>query len=197
MSGEKGRLRYLDLYGVSESFPGPDMDVFFIGEEDLAIYSGSFNDSIRLEKIIFPNNLIGIGHSSFNDCPNLVIDDLPETVRSIGSCSFQDCPKLKTVFVPSNYSGKIDGKWGKKSKAAGGNSFSEVPAKRSYGYFDNITGNGGGVNVSANADGTFVMSDVWDVQPFSDERTPSKVLSKIMPNFEIVETFGGNPFTLK
>ena len=49
MSGEKGRLRYLDLYGV-----------------DLAIYSGSFNDSIRLEKIIFPNNLIGIGHSSFN-----------------------------------------------------------------------------------------------------------------------------------
>jgi len=66
MSGEKGRLRYLDLYGVTESFPGPDMDVFFIGEEDLAIYSGSFNDSIRLEKIIFPNNLIGIGHSSFN-----------------------------------------------------------------------------------------------------------------------------------
>ena len=67
MSGEKGCLRYLDLYGVTESFPGPDdMGCFCIGEEDLAIYSGSFNDSIRLEKIIFPNNLIGIGHSSFN-----------------------------------------------------------------------------------------------------------------------------------
>ena len=64
MSGEKGRLRYLDLYGVTESFPGPDMDVFSIGEEDLAIYSGSFNDSIRLEKIIFPNNLIGIGQQT-------------------------------------------------------------------------------------------------------------------------------------
>ena len=105
MSGEKGRLRYLDLYGVTESFPGPDdMGCFCIGEEDLAIYSGSFNDSIRLEKIIFPNNLIGIGHSSFNDCPNLVIDYLPETVRSIGNYSFQGCPKLKTVFVPSDCS---------------------------------------------------------------------------------------------
>ena len=53
--------------------------------------------------------------------------------------------------------------------AAGGNEFSEVPAKRSYGYFDNVTGNGGGVNVSLSPDGMgFVMNNIWDVQPFKD-----------------------------
>lgn len=112
MSGEKGRLRYLDLYGVTESFPRfyeNDMGTFYIEEEILAIYPDAFDESIRLEKIIFPNNLIGIGSGSFYSCPNLVINDFPETLRWIGSCSFQDCPKLKTVFVPSDCSLYIHG----------------------------------------------------------------------------------------
>ena len=61
-----------------------------------------------------------------------------------------------------------------------------------------ITGNGGYVGRSFDPKTKKIhMTDRWDVQPFSDERTPSKVLSKIMPNFELVEAFGGNPFTLK
>ncbi len=103
MSGEKGCLKRLDLSGVTESFPGPDCSVFNIDEEDLAIYPNSFVNSVRLEEIVFPNNLKGIGCDSFINCENLVIDELPETVKSIGNNSFQNCPKLKTVFVSNTF----------------------------------------------------------------------------------------------
>lgn len=80
MSGEKGRLKSLDLFGVTESFPGPDyLGCFYIEEEDLAIFPYSFVNSVRLEEIVFPNNLKGIGYESFINCENLVIDELPET----------------------------------------------------------------------------------------------------------------------
>ena len=104
MSGEKGCLKCLDLYGVTESFPGPDpWCCFIIEDEDLAIYPNSFVNSVRLEEIVFPNNLKGIGCDSFINCENLVIDELPETVKSIGNNSFQNCPKLKTVFVSNTF----------------------------------------------------------------------------------------------
>ena len=100
MSGEKGGLKCLDLFGITESFPGSDdCGSFFIGNEDLAIYPDSFVNSVRLEKIVFPNNLKGIGCHSFINCENLVIDELPETLESIGEGAFQNCPKLKTVFI--------------------------------------------------------------------------------------------------
>lgn len=102
MSGEKGCLKCIDLFGVTESFPGPDLGSFYT-EEDLAIYPNSFVNSVRLEKIVFPNNLKGIGNESFINCENLVIDELPETVKSIGNNSFQNCPKLKTVFVSNTF----------------------------------------------------------------------------------------------
>ena len=104
MSGEKGCLKCLDLYGVTESFPGPDpWCCFLIEDEELAIYPNSFVNSVRLEEIVFPNNLRGIGCDSFINCENLVIDELPETVKSIGNNSFQNCPKLKTVFVSNTF----------------------------------------------------------------------------------------------
>ena len=40
------------------------------------------------------------------------------------------------------------------------------------------------------------MTDRWDAHPFSDERTAWNFGSKIAPNFEVVEFFNGNPFTL-
>lgn len=104
MSGEKGCLKRLDLFGVTESFPGADpWCCFYIEEEDLAIYPDSFVNSVRLEEIVFPNNLKGIGCDSFINCENLVIDELPETVKSIGNNSFQNCPKLKSVFVSNTF----------------------------------------------------------------------------------------------
>ena len=104
MSGKKGCLKCLDLYGVTESFPGPDpWCCFIIEDEDLAIYPNSFVNSVRLEEIVFPNNLKGIGCDSFINCENLIIDELPETVKSIGNNSFQNCPKLKTVFVSNTF----------------------------------------------------------------------------------------------
>ena len=99
MSGEKGCLKRLDLFGVTDSFPGPDLGSFYIDNKDLAIYPHSFVNSVRLEEIVFPYNLKGIGCDSFINCENLVIDELPETLKSIGECAFQNCPKLKTVFV--------------------------------------------------------------------------------------------------
>ena len=103
MSGEKGCLKRLDLFGVTDSFPGPDLGSFYIDDKDLAIYPHSFVNSVRLEEIVFPNNLKGIGNESFINCENLVIDELPETVISIGNNSFQNCPKLKTVFVSNTF----------------------------------------------------------------------------------------------
>lgn len=104
MSGEKGCLKRLDLFGVTESFPGADpWCCFYIEEEDLAIYPNSFVNSVRLEEIVFPNNLKGIACDSFINCENLVIDELPETVESIGNNSFQNCPKLRTVFVANTF----------------------------------------------------------------------------------------------
>ena len=103
MSGEKGCLKRLDLFGVTDSFPGPDLGSFYIDNKDLAIYPHSFVNSVRLEEIVFPNNLKGIGYESFINCENLVIDELPETVKSVGNNSFQNCPKLKTVFVSNTF----------------------------------------------------------------------------------------------
>lgn len=103
MSGEKGCLKRLDLFGVTESFPGPDLGSFYIDDKDLAIFPHSFVNSVRLEEIVFPNNLKGIGYESFINCENLVIDELPETVKSVGNNSFQNCPKLKTVFVSNTF----------------------------------------------------------------------------------------------
>ena len=103
MSGEKGSLKCLDLFDVTDSFPGPDLGSFYIDDKDLAIYPHSFVNSVRLEEIVFPNNLKGIGNESFINCENLVIDELPETVISIGNNSFQNCPKLKTVFVSNTF----------------------------------------------------------------------------------------------
>ena len=103
MSGEKGCLKRLDLSNVTESFPGhDDLGCFYIDDGDLAIYPESFVNSIRLEEIIFPQNLKGIGYNSFINCENLVIDELPETLKSIGGGAFQNCPKLKNVFVPND-----------------------------------------------------------------------------------------------
>ena len=95
MSGEKGCLKRLDLSNVTESFPGHDnLGCFFIDDGDLAIYPNSFVNSIRLEEIVFPNNLKGIGCDSFINCENLVIDELPETLKSIGGGAFQSSNKL-------------------------------------------------------------------------------------------------------
>lgn len=102
MSGERGCLKRLDLSNVTESFPGHDYwGCFYIDDGDLAIYPDSFVNSIRLEEIVFPDNLKGIGYNSFINCENLIIDELPETLKSIGGGAFQNCPKLKNVFVPN------------------------------------------------------------------------------------------------
>ena len=50
MSGEKGCLKSLDLFGVTESFPGPDyLGCFYIEEEDLA----PVRDKIRTKRVVW------------------------------------------------------------------------------------------------------------------------------------------------
>ena len=59
---------------------------------ELAIFPYSFVNSVRLEEIVFPNNLKGIGYESFINCENLVIDELP----------FQTLLKLALVLEGSS-----------------------------------------------------------------------------------------------
>lgn len=91
----------------------------------------------------------------------------------------------------------------------GGNEFTGEIARTSSGKtFDNITGNGGFVNVTQDSNGNFVMKDIFDVQPFLlSSALPfkndkllygiSKAMHKIYPKFEMISSIGGKPFTLK
>ena len=106
MSGEKGRLRYLDLYGVETTDVSTDGQEFYIDKGSIVIASFSFVDSIRLEEIVFPQHLAGIGESSFINCENLTIDEFPKTLVSIGASAFQNCPKLTDIYFEHMYEGK-------------------------------------------------------------------------------------------
>lgn len=84
-----------------------------------------------------------------------------------------------------------------------------------YGYEDNITTNGGGVNISTTPEGYYRMQDVWDIAPmqkyfdmwFPKDQMPSLVQKamntkkgqqaiKNIKNFDLVKFFGGDPFKL-
>ena len=106
MSGEKGCLRYLDLYGVETTDVCTDGEEFYIDKGSLVIASFSFVDSIRLEKIVFPRHLAGIGEGSFINCENLTFDEFPETLVSIGAGAFQNCPKLTDIYFEHMHEGK-------------------------------------------------------------------------------------------
>lgn len=86
-------------------------------------------------------------------------------------------------------------------------------------YADNITTNGGGVNITKNPDGTYRMQDIWDTQPllsrinsllnpdpYLEPTNMQKVASELPPfirkglkkvgEIDAVDFLGGDPFKL-
>lgn len=80
--------------------------------------------------------------------------------------------------------------------------FDYTPKGKPYkGYGDNLAKNGGGIGYTEK-DGVSYITDTWDLQPFKDEfRLPSfkgaKFMHKYLPDFEVLNALGGNPFTLE
>lgn len=102
MSGEKGRLRRINLYEVEET----DCSCYYEygTAEQVVIADNAFEDSIKLEQIILPKSLNVIGSPTFGGCVNLRGIDFPESLRSIGSEAFLGCPNLGEVYIGKNLS---------------------------------------------------------------------------------------------
>ena len=71
MSGETGSLRIIDLYEVNETDCQCENSYGKPEERKVEVADNSFEDSIRLEKIILPAKLETIGSPTFGGCTNL------------------------------------------------------------------------------------------------------------------------------
>lgn len=102
MSGEKGRLRRIDLYEVDKTECRCECE--YRVPVQVAIADNAFEDSFKLERIILPKSLNIIGSPTFGGCVNLGEIEFPESLLSIGSEAFLGCPKLGEVYIGRNIS---------------------------------------------------------------------------------------------
>ena len=99
MSQEKGKLRILDMENVTET----DCEIYNEMADDIyvdkiSIKDDAFVDSIRLEKVILPNGIEGIGNHAFSNCVNLKDIEFPENVF-LWHLAFQNCPLLGGFYI--------------------------------------------------------------------------------------------------
>ena len=99
MSQEKGKLRVLDMENVIET----DCEIYSEMADDIyvdkiSIKDDSFVDSIRLEKVVLPNGIIGIGNHAFTNCVNLRDIEFPENLF-LWHWAFHNCPLLGDFYI--------------------------------------------------------------------------------------------------
>ena len=99
MSQEKGKLRVLDMENVIET----DCEIYSEMADDIyvdkiSIKDDSFVDSIRLEKVVLPNGIKGIGNRAFSNCVNLRNIEFPENLF-LWNFAFQNCPLLSDFYI--------------------------------------------------------------------------------------------------
>ena len=99
MSQEKGKLRLLDMENVTET----DCEIYNEMADDIyvdkiSIKDDAFVDSIRLEKVILPNGIEGIGNHAFSNCVNLHNIEFPENLF-LWHFAFQNCPLLGDFYI--------------------------------------------------------------------------------------------------
>jgi hypothetical protein len=99
MSQEKGKLRVLDMENVIET----DCEIYSEMADDIyvdkiSIKDDSFVDSIRLEKVVLPNGIKGIGNHAFSNCVNLRNIEFPENMF-LWDFAFQNCPLLGDFYI--------------------------------------------------------------------------------------------------
>lgn len=91
-----GQKKYLMAYFGNEA----NIDLSRLNITD--IYPNCFANNDKIETIILPSNLKGIGEKAFASCTALKQIDIPSSVSSIGSFAFVDCINLKQVKFASN-----------------------------------------------------------------------------------------------
>ena len=67
---------------------------------------GTFNDSVFLKRVVFPNTFREIGYGTFICCEKLDNVNLPEKLETINNFAFSGCKSLSSIFIPA-YVSKI------------------------------------------------------------------------------------------
>jgi hypothetical protein len=65
-------------------------------------FEGTFQESVLLTKVVFPDTLKEIGHGTFICCEKLDNVNLPEKLETIGGLAFSGCKSLKSIIIPAN-----------------------------------------------------------------------------------------------
>ena len=91
-----GQKKYLMAYF------GKEVNVDLSQLDVTDIYPNCFANNDKMETIILPTNLKGIGEKAFASCTALKQIDIPTSVSSIASFAFVDCINLKQVEFASN-----------------------------------------------------------------------------------------------
>jgi len=65
---------------------------------------GTFESSVFLTKVVFPDTLREIGHGTFMCCDKLNNINLPEKLEAISSFAFSGCESLESIIIPANVS---------------------------------------------------------------------------------------------
>ena len=63
---------------------------------------GTFENSVFLKKVVFPDSLREIGYGTFMNCDKLDNVTLPEKLETISSFAFCGCESLKSIIIPAN-----------------------------------------------------------------------------------------------
>lgn len=106
MSGANGSLKIIDLYEVDETDCWCTEHFGFESKHDHHVWiaDDAFNNSSKLERIILPKQLYGIGSYAFIGCINLKGIDFPDTLNYIDPGSFVNCPNLGEIYIGDNLS---------------------------------------------------------------------------------------------
>ena len=82
---------------------------YMIPETVTEIAYDAFGDTVRLESVTFPQNLVTIGDYAFARTAIKEVA-IPATVKSIGSDAFMGCMNLENVYIPEDCSLAVIGK---------------------------------------------------------------------------------------
>ena len=91
----------------SQAFRGSKFtSITFLSYNNMPFIIESFGDNvfgecINLREIIFPENVISIGHSTFAYCTNLATVKLNEKLETIQDQAFKSCISLREITIPA------------------------------------------------------------------------------------------------
>ena len=83
-------------------FENAGIKTITVKEGVTALPNGAFYYANKLEKVVLPSTLTGIGASAFYHCSSLTSVNVPDSVTSIGGSAFEGCVKLTSINFPKS-----------------------------------------------------------------------------------------------